>query len=91
VEIDAMKLSIEKIGLEGGDILIPPINAQEIEATTEKRRQAHEQCQLITEMYEALAQSVKDVGVYECLRKSHDVSVGDLLVQANFGKKTKTF
>jgi hypothetical protein len=65
MEIDATKLSIEKIGLEGGEILRPPVTAQVVEAMTEKRNQAQEQCQQITEMYEALAQAVKDVGVRE--------------------------
>jgi hypothetical protein len=65
VEIDAAKVSIEQIGLEGGEILRPPVTAQVVEAMTEKRNQAQEQCQWITEMYEALAQEVKDVGVCE--------------------------
>jgi hypothetical protein len=65
IDIDAMKLSIEKIGLEGGEILIPPVTMQVIEAMKEKSIQAQDQCKWITKMYEALAQVVKDVGVCE--------------------------
>jgi hypothetical protein len=56
---------VEQIGLEGGDILKPPVTVQMVEAMVEKRNQAQEQCQQITEMYEALAQAVKDAGVCE--------------------------
>jgi hypothetical protein len=44
IEIDATKLSIEKIGLEGGEILRPPVTAQVVEAMTEKSSQAQERC-----------------------------------------------
>jgi hypothetical protein len=36
VEIDAVKLSIEKIDLEGGEILIPLVTMQVVEAITNK-------------------------------------------------------
>jgi hypothetical protein len=65
MEIDVEKTRVEHIGLEGGDILKPPVTAQVVEAMTKKRNQAKEQCQHIAEMYEALAQAVKDVGVCE--------------------------
>jgi hypothetical protein len=56
---------VEKIGLEGGEILKPPVTMQMVEAMVEKRNQAQGQCQQATEMYEALAQEVKDAGVSE--------------------------
>jgi hypothetical protein len=51
--------------LGGGEILKPPVTTQMVEAMAEKRNQAQEQCQQATEMYEALAQAVKDAGVSE--------------------------
>jgi hypothetical protein len=65
MEIDAEKVCIEQIGLEGGEILRPPVTTQVVEAMTEKSNQAQEQCQRIAEMYDALAQAVKDVGIHE--------------------------
>jgi hypothetical protein len=47
MEIDVVKLSIENIGLEGGDIFIPPITTQVVEAMKEKGNQAQDQYQWI--------------------------------------------
>jgi hypothetical protein len=55
VEIDAVKFSIDQIGLEGGDILRPPVTMQVVESMIEKSCQAQEQCQQKEEMYNALA------------------------------------
>jgi hypothetical protein len=63
MEIDAAKVHLEQIGLEGGEILRPPVTAQVVEAMSARSSQAQEQCQRITDMYEALAQAVTDVGV----------------------------
>jgi hypothetical protein len=63
MEIDAVKACLEQIGLEGGEILRPPVTVQVVEAMTTKRSQAQEQCQWIVDMYEALAQAVADTGV----------------------------
>jgi hypothetical protein len=54
VEIDTMKLNIEQIGLEGGEILRPPVTVQVVEAMKKKRSQAQDQCQHIAETYETL-------------------------------------
>jgi hypothetical protein len=51
--------------LEGGEILRPPISAQVVEEMMEKSSKAQEKFQWITEVYEALEQAVKDVGVCE--------------------------
>jgi hypothetical protein len=65
MEIDAEKSKVEHIGLEGGEILKPPVIVQMVEAMAEKRNQAQGQYQQATEMYEALAQAVKDARVSE--------------------------
>jgi hypothetical protein len=36
MEIDAAKTKVEQIGLEGGDILKPPVTAQMVEAMVKK-------------------------------------------------------
>jgi hypothetical protein len=51
--------------LEGGEILIPLITVQVVEAMIDKSIQAQDKFQWIAEMYEALSQAVKDVGVHE--------------------------
>jgi hypothetical protein len=63
MEIDAVKLNVEWIGLEGGELLKPPVTMQLVEDMAEKSSQAQEQCQRIAEMYVMLAQAVTDVGV----------------------------
>jgi hypothetical protein len=50
VEIDVEKLHIEQIGLEGGEILRPPVTTQVVESMTENSNQAKEQCHHIAEM-----------------------------------------
>jgi hypothetical protein len=65
MEVDAAKSQVEKIGLERGDILKPPFTTCMVEAMAEKRNQDKEKFQHIVEMYEALAQEVKYVGVYK--------------------------
>jgi hypothetical protein len=47
MEIDAVKVHLEQIGLEGGEILRPPVTVQVVEAMSAKRIQAQEQCQWI--------------------------------------------
>jgi hypothetical protein len=54
VEIDAVKVCIKNIGLEGGEISRPPVTVQVVDAMTEKRNQDQEKCQQIAEMYDAL-------------------------------------
>jgi hypothetical protein len=63
MEIDAAKACLKHIGLEGGEILRPPVTVQVVEAMSAKSIQAQEQCQQIVDMYEALAQAVADTGV----------------------------
>jgi hypothetical protein len=46
---------VEKIGMEGGEILKPPVTVKMVEAMVEKRNYAQGQCQQATKMYEALA------------------------------------
>jgi hypothetical protein len=63
IEIDATKMNIEWIGLEGGELLQNPVTAQLVENMAERSSQAQAQCQRITEMYDVLVQAVTDVGV----------------------------
>jgi hypothetical protein len=42
VEIDVAKTCLEQIGLEGGEILRPPVTAQVVEEMKEKSIQAQE-------------------------------------------------
>jgi hypothetical protein len=63
MEIDAVKACLKHIGLEGGEILRPPVTTQVVEAMTSKRIQAQEQCQRIVDMYEALTQEVVETRV----------------------------
>jgi hypothetical protein len=65
MDIDIVKIHIEQIGLEGGEILIPSVTVHMVESMVKKRNQAHKQCQQMEKMYEALAQVVKYVGVHE--------------------------
>jgi hypothetical protein len=65
MDIDASKSRVDNIGLEGGEILKPPVTAQMVESMAEKRNQAQDQCQQETQMYEALAHAVKYAGFNE--------------------------
>jgi len=58
MEIDKEKVHLEQIGLEGGEILRPLVTTQMVKAMSTRSNQAQEQCQWITNMYEALAQVV---------------------------------
>jgi len=60
MDINATKSKVEKIGLDGGEILKPLVIVHMVEAMAEKRNQAQGQCQQAIEMYEGLAQEVKD-------------------------------
>jgi hypothetical protein len=63
IEIDAKKLSVERIAVEGGELLQKPVIVQLVEDMAERSSQAQAQCQRITEMYDALAQAVTDTRV----------------------------
>jgi hypothetical protein len=57
------KMNIEKIGLEGGEILQCLFIAQLVENMYERSSQAQAQCQRITKMYHKVEKEVTDVGV----------------------------
>ena len=63
MEINIVKAHLEYIGLEGGEILRPPVTAQVVEAMSARRNQAQEHYQRITYMHEALEQEVTDARV----------------------------
>jgi hypothetical protein len=63
METDVAKACLEQIGLEGGNILRPPVTAQVVKAISAKRIQAQEQCKRIVDMYKALEQAVEDTRV----------------------------
>jgi hypothetical protein len=65
MDIDVGKLRIEQIVLEGGEILRTLVTAQVIKSMKGKSIQVQEQCQQIIEMYKALKQAMKYVGVHE--------------------------
>jgi hypothetical protein len=54
MDIDTEKARVEHIGLEGGDVLNPPVTTHMVEAMVEKINQAKEKCHHITNMYGAL-------------------------------------
>ena len=47
MKINTSKLNVERIGLEGGELLKPPVITQLLEDMAEKSSQAQEQCQRI--------------------------------------------
>jgi len=63
IDIDVAKLNIKRIDLEGVELLQNLVTTQLVEIMAERSILAQAQCQRITEMYDALAQAVTDVGV----------------------------